>query len=211
MKKTIIILFFIIFSQNIISAKLARLSSTIVTNNGDVEVIGIVDERDKNIDKEYTLYKYKKYSILFEITRLKEKDLIDILMESPDYRAIKFINLKLYEDKVEKGSIDIFFTSNSYFLIKDEKIIRDKELLNFLINYFPDNDYEMLFCIFSIKEKIFNIFLKNYSINTCEKYKINQEKREKLNDYSAIEEKIGYGKGVWENAEIKRNFAQIIK
>lgn len=75
-----------------------------------------MDKRDKNIEKEFSLYKYKKYAILFELTRLKEKDLTKILMESPDSQAIPFLNLKLYEDEIEKGSIDIIFTSNSYFL-----------------------------------------------------------------------------------------------
>mgnify|MGYP005847769563 CR=1 FL=1 len=69
----------------------------------------------------------------------------------------------------------------------------------------------MLFCIFSTKEAIFSLFLKIHGINTCDKYEINQEKREKINDYSSIEEKIGYGEEIWRNAEIKRNSAQFIK
>ncbi len=84
------------------------------------------------------------------------------------------------------------------------------DVLLFMLNFFPDKAYESLFCIFAKKEQFFYELLKSNKINICDGYSITEERREKINAYSKIEEAIGYGADIWKDAEVKRNSAQII-
>jgi hypothetical protein len=208
MKLKFVLLNVVLLANSLFGANLDRISSVI--NDGDVELVMIGDERDKNIEKEFYIFKDGKFSLVFQSTRLKEKDISSILFESPDYQALLYVNLKIFENKKEKETIKIFFDKSYIFSIINGKIYENSDLFNFLLSYFKDNEYEKLFCISSKKHKLFDIFMKYLGIDKCEIYQIMNEKREKINQCDEVEKAIGYDCTIWEKAKVKHNSGQFI-